>query len=236
MTTAGRVFMTTCVCLCGVSVLSAQPQSAPPGQARELKPGSIKWQAAQARQKGESTVEIINIGFPPAIGSFDVAADHATIARARLKVAMTDVKEDTITTWYKFQLLEILSPGPESDTSLADYSEAELPSDLLPLQSDEFLVEISQGEAHIDGVTVRVRDTTFSALEVSGEYLMFLRFDLAKHYAFFPFLGQGVFLVGDSGRVKSLPGIQRGFIADHLDRRFSGSVQSLRAHLRSRSP
>jgi hypothetical protein len=80
---------------------------------------------------------------------------------------------NTINSWYKFKILDLINEAPPKQT----FARRELPQELLPLKSDEFLVPIPGGTVTVEGVKVTQRDQNFPPFDQTKRYLLLVSLD-----------------------------------------------------------
>jgi hypothetical protein len=82
-------------------------------------------------------------------------------------------EHDSITTWYKFKILE-----PVSQPAVAkSFDFIQPPVELLPLNDDEILVPRIGGTLTVDGVKVTRSEHIFPTFKKSRKYLIFVLLD-----------------------------------------------------------
>ena len=191
-------------------------------------PGTLKHEIFEAKARGDKVVELAVIGCGSDIGSLRAALSRDTVVLADLVGKKT--YEDTygLRTWYRFKTRETLVKHP---LPRLPFSFADAPSDMVPIAEDELLIQESNGQMEIDGVTV----TQFSngARYVEGQtYLLFLWIDPSKRTAIRSGSDPlGVFLVDNSGNLS--PYIDRSHpFTTALAKRFNSSLNDLREGLK----
>lgn len=80
-----------------------------------------------------------------------------------------------IETWYKVKLIEKLSEHTEQCSTCPNLPPP--PSEMLPLNKDEFLISRVGGEIAIDGVNIVSVDSEFPRFQTGKRYLLFVSFD-----------------------------------------------------------
>ncbi|HVF54869.1 MAG TPA: hypothetical protein VM934_01890 [Pyrinomonadaceae bacterium] len=140
--------------------------------------GSLEWYADVAKSKGQTRINVPMLTFVDYVTN--VKSLNSTLKYYRLVKAVPVEKistirnNETILTWYKFNILEDLSTKKHSacpDCSPPDF----IPHELLPTNSDEIVLAERGGTVTYDGV--ELTQSPEYGFEISRPYLMFLEED-----------------------------------------------------------
>jgi len=134
------------------------------------KPGTLQWQAEQAKANGKNSIESWTSPGPMDQGHLDEARPFYTVVKAIPVSSTVQPEPNTILTWYKFKLASVVSKATKCETCAAAPN---IPPNLLPVSSNEIAVFVEGGTATVDGVAITVRATT-SHFEMNRPYLLFL--------------------------------------------------------------
>lgn len=141
------------------------------------KRGTLRQQIAKAKSRGELQLNLSGlVANYEQVKNLDDALSRYTVLIARPVEERAYLSEqDSITTWYKFKILEHVSQ-PAVSKSL-DFIQP--PVELLPLNDDEILVPRIGGTLSVDGVKVTRREHVFPEFKKSKNYLIFVLLDNA---------------------------------------------------------
>ena len=186
--------------------------------------GTLKRAIHEAKYRGDKTVDLGLRMCGADIGSLQEVLSRDTVVLAHLVEKKTYVGTMYLQTWYRFKIRETLLKHRHPRR---EYIFKDVPSDMLPIAEDEFLISEVNGEIEIDGVTVRQDSTGAKYLE-GQTYLLFLWIDPSKRTAVRtatdPF---GVFLVDSNGNLSSY--LDRPYsLKTALLERFNNSLNDLR--------
>lgn len=212
---------------------SPTPQQPPPRKVEKVEVtadiGTLKRDIQEAKARGENTVEIGVIGCGSAIGSLQQELSRDTVVVAEVVGKKTYADTFGLRTWYKFKTRETLVEHRTPRYLAGQFQRA--PSDMLPIAEDEFMIEESNGQMVIDGVTVTQHSNGAKFLD-GQTYLLFLWIDPSTRTAALsasdPF---GVFLVDSNGNLSPYVDEPNPFSAA-LAKRFNNSVNDLRQYLK----
>jgi hypothetical protein len=207
------------------------PQQRPPQVSYENAEPATLWASIRdAKARGENTVEFGVIGCGWDVGRLSQALSTDTIVLAELVGKKTYSDTWGLRTWYRFKLKETLvehRPPRQSGWMF----ERGAPSDMLPIADDEFLIEGSNGQMEIDGVTVIQHSNGARYLE-DQTYLLFLWIDPSTRTAIPAGTdAHGVFLVDNEGNLRSYVDDDYPLKSD-LAKRFNNSVDKMRQALK----
>lgn len=199
--------------------------------------GFITRQAQKAKAAGKTTA-VISGGRVDYDGTSSSTTADQLLSRYSVVVAEPityrsySVDEDSrIITWYKFQLLDTLSPAPPP--SCNNCLEPKMPTELLPLQSDEFLV-LKEGGAITtsDDVNVVMEEEGFPPFRLKQKYLLLI----AKHDSGYAEVGAGpggTFILRDDETVEPV-NKRGGFASELIQKKLGNSLNTVRQKLRVR--
>lgn len=193
--------------------------------------GKLSWHVALAKAKGQREVMIaapvVTYAVPQ---NLDEALAHYSLVLAEPLEQKSYVENDRITSWYKFRLIEELSTPTISCIYCPDIEAG--PSDLLPVQANEFLVSKAEGEIELDGIRVKTNDPDFPAFEKGKQYLIFLSFDSQKAVAALRMGPWGTFDIAANEHLKVVNDKYKHRIIDDLTTGSDPSLNRLRNRLR----
>ena len=181
-----------------VSLLCATPQGAGVPE-EQVNRGSLSWYAAQAKARGKTKIVIpAPLGIPAAVNSLDEAFSSAyTAVLARPVALKTYADKWEISTWYKFEIVEILVAKPSREGA-----PERIPQDFLPLSAGEFVLKTGNGTAHVDGIEITSKGD-LPDFSFADTYLLFVEPDSSGNLVFLPLGDDGVFLVKANGTLES---------------------------------
>ena len=193
--------------------------------------GTLKRRILEAKAKGENTVELSVLVCGWDIGNLDEALGRDTVVLAELVDKKTYPDVYGLRTWYRFKTRETLVEHPYPNFAYSPFPSG--PSDMLPIAEDEFLIQETNGQMVIDGVTVT--QSSNGAKYFKGQtYLLFLWIEPSKRTAIRAGTDPlGVFLVDSDGNLSSY--IDRPYpLRTALAKRFNNSIKNLRQALKKR--
>lgn len=175
-----------------------------------------------------------NATFYLGFADMDTAAAVYTIVIAKPVAAASLLsEEELIVTLYRFKTIEVLS---EPDPSKHPYTfSGNFHHELGTFESGDFLVSTRGGTANIDGVEVTTKYDDFDIFSLDKEYLLFLDFDTTKTVGGMDMGPLGALEINGDGTLDTLDKQQSHDIKQVIDSRFGNSVETLKAHLKSRS-
>ena len=191
--------------------------------------GTIERDIQEAKARGDNTVEIGVLGCGSDIGSLQEELSRDTIVLADLVGKKTYAETFGLRTWYRFKTRETLVEHHPPRHLVGRFRGG--PSDMLPIAEDEFLIEESNGQMVIDGVTVTQHSNGAKYLE-GQTYLLFLWIDPTTRTAIRSAADPlGVFLVDSNGNLSAYVDRPYPFKAA-LAKRFNNSINDLRLYLK----
>lgn len=212
----------------------APPQPTPAPQPVEInyesaEIGTLKRMILEAKAKGKTTIELSVLGCGWDIGSLKEALSRDTVVLAELVEKKTYADPWGLNTWYKFKIKETLVKHPIPNLSYF-LPLPSGPSELLPAAEDEFMIQETNGQMEIDGITVTQHSN--GAKYVEGQtYLLFLWIDSNRTAIRSGTDPLGVFLVESDGNL--LPYVKRPYrLNGELGKRYQNSVDNLRQALK----
>jgi hypothetical protein len=213
-----------------VFTVFAQGQVTPPRSVMSTPPGSIMSYVQAALAKHEKAVSIPAPKVLHAeLAGLDAASHKASIVLADLVSQVTTHDTYDIYTWYKFKIQERLGPY----TRVRDDIEmpASVPSALLPVLPDEFIMVEPFGTIELDGVTVSCLDPNVEALPKAEPRLMFVQFSANGSMAAPVFGYSGIFSVMADGRLRAAVPAKGNILKEEIDQRAHGRLNDLRTVL-----
>lgn len=207
--------------------------SAPQVSQQAAQSGSLRWYAQQARAEGKDEAEMFAMGCGVEISSLDQALRENTVVVAEAVDKRSYPSGDYgIVTWYKFKVVETLSKRPMLKHWRRWTNPAqELPSEMLPVRADEFLMAEGGGTVMVEGVRVREHYNS-PQYKLSEKYLLFLQMDDANRIGFVPWSGEiGVFRLDASGNLSAIDDEEYALKAQ-MSSRFGNAVERLRQYLK----
>jgi len=199
--------------------------------------GTLKWQVQMARAKGESRVII---PAPPAEYATNISSIDQALSYLGMVVAQPIAKNTYLTpagddyeirTWYKFKVLERLSPGSLPKCATCSYS-AELPQELLPINENEILIDRYAGTSEIDGMSVTVVDRQIPDFAMGTKYVLLLATDQSGRLGLLRSGPAGIYGVDPSGTLR--PQNPSHSVAREIQTRFNNSLDQLRVYAHQR--
>jgi hypothetical protein len=130
----------------------------------------------KARGKDRATLPAVSVLYPiaPDADTLDQILSKYTIIVAELISQRSYVDQhEKITSWCKFRALDTITQAPP----LQSFASRTIPSDLLPIAEDEFLVPREGGVITLDGVQIIQHELTVPEFKASQKYLLLVSFD-----------------------------------------------------------
>ncbi len=193
--------------------------------------GKLSWYAARANAKGQTEARvaapIIEYAVPK---DLDEALAYYSLVIVEPVEKKSYPEESTITSWYKFRLIEELSSPTRLCTTCPDIAPA--PADMLPLKSDEFVAPRCEGEIELAGVKLVSVNPDFPSFEKGKRYLIFLAFDTARTAAALRMGPWGAFRLDDLDQLKAVNEYKHPVI-DELTGGADHSLNKLRRRLKT---
>jgi hypothetical protein len=216
----------------GASTLSAF------GRQQSSEARSIIQQAAVAKERGERRLQIsVPSNIAPqynSVNNLDEAISNYAVVIARPVARQSIYMVYTISTWYKFKVIENISDKTFSDRP--DHADA--PKELLPVQPDEILIPKAGGDIVIDGVEVVCEENGFPQFEMSRTYLLFVKPDpFSSKYGrigAFTLGPKGVFVERGDGLVEPLAQ-QSHPLSSELEKLYGNSLEGIKADFKQRA-
>lgn len=199
---------------------------------------SIIQQAAAAKERGERRLQI---NVPPSstpeyksVNNIDEALSNYAVVIARPVARESKNQVYSISTWYKFKVIENISDKTFSDRT--DHADA--PKELLPVQPDEILIPKGGGDLVIDGVEVICEEPGFPQFEISRTYLLFVKPDpFSRKFGrigAFTLGPKGVFVVRSDGLVEPLAR-ESHRLSSELERLYVNSLERIKTDFKERA-
>lgn len=164
----------------------------------------------------------------------DNAADNYNVVIAKPVAAVARLNEDgLIDTSYRFKNVEVLSERGESKYPFT--FSGDFPAELGTFEEGDYMVTIRGGVMVLDGVEVTLKYDDFELFSLDKEYLLFLKFDTTGKLGA---LGMGplsALALDPDGTLHTLDRQESHAIKQAIKSQFRDSVETLRAHLKSRA-
>jgi len=165
--------------------------------------GRLIWYADWAKAKGEQEIsfpaEFIRYSVPR---SLEQAQTYYSVLVAEPLERKSIASQEKIHIWFKFRIIEELSSPVEQCQDCPSLDSA--PTDLLPLQKNEFLAIQNGGELEVNGVRVVSEDVKFPAFKIGKQYLLFVSLDGQKTIGSLQMGPWGTFGVNLDGSLEDL--------------------------------
>lgn len=196
--------------------------------------GSVRWHAQQARAAGQNEVAVITeVSYHgPADLSEAISTDTVIVGQLVNSATSWDETTGSITTWYKFSVLESLVQRPYN--ACAECTTPTVPTALLPLSAGQIVVPLSGGSVVMDDVVVEEIVSGLSGFVQSQNYLLFLNLDPSTNIGQLDYGPSGALLVTTQNtfaRTIELAEGQVDPISGGLASEYSNSLTQLRAGL-----
>jgi len=208
---------------------STAPKFVPEASYASADPGTLRASILDAKARGEDKVEFVVNACGWEMAGLRTALSRDSVVLAELVGKKTYEGTWGLHTWYKFKIKETLvDHSPPGVTS--SYFES-APSDMLPIATDEFLLQETNGRMDIDGVTV-TQHSNGAWYKEDQTYLLFLWIDPTTRTAIRSGTDPlGVFLVDNDGNISSY--IDESYpLKTALAKRFKNSVNNMREALK----
>lgn len=213
------------------------------GQESELKrlenspeAGTLKWYAAVAKAKGDKQITFsAGIYRYVQVKDFDDALKHfAVIVGQPIERKSYGMDSRTITTWYRFRVLETIST--RDNTSCVTCPQApDPPSDLVTTSANEILVPKNGGSVMLDGIKLTSVEAEFPEFQSERQYLLFLGLNTSSRVGMLQLGPNGVLEVAGS-RIHPFSNITPDRLATDIERRFGNSVEAVQIHVLKSPP
>lgn len=161
-----------------VGVIPNQPHPSSQKEVRHVPTSErLQWFAAQARNEGKRTITIPSLqieysGDSTSIGIREALKVSTVVIAQLVEKKSFEQNGNNIVTWNKFRIKETLSEAQEIPCAHCDSEKP--PQDLLPLQSQEFILSKAGGRLTIDGIEVQQIEPGFPEFQENAKYLLFL--------------------------------------------------------------
>lgn len=167
------------------------------------KRGTFRQQLARAKSNGAKKLEMTGlvVMYEHAKPLDDVLVRYDLVVAQPTEQRGYVGEHDTITSWYRFKILDTISRAPDPPTLPFDP-----PAEFFPVADDELLVARSGGAVTVEGVDVTLEEHDFPAFSLSEKYLLFLRADRAKRVASADLGPSGALIISADGFLKSVGG------------------------------
>lgn len=213
--------------------------------------GAIAWHARLAKAKGEREIvtPLMVRSRYPGVENLDEALSlygavvaqpikkksyiTSTLESESYNEIRNRVKDDQIHTWYKFRILENLSGKPLSAYRACCDPDSDwgklIPQEMLPVNEDEFMIEIDGGTVEIDGVKV-TQNSGRTKFSESERYLLFLVTDVSGKVAGFGMGMDGVYTISRENTLVPISKRNERVIQD-ITGLYNSSLDSLKTYI-----
>lgn len=203
-------------------------------QQRKLEPtsGRLKWHAAEAKREGNTKV-VISTNLNSYLGSENSSieqafVDYSVVVAEPVAKQTYEYDDNNLRTWYKFRIIDALNGL--KNPACADCVTLAPPAELLPLDSNEFVLPHEGGNLSIDGIEIEQREPGFSQFQKNQKYLLFL--SLYPNGVALTSGGPiGVFVVDQHDGLTSLHAA-RDTLKDGIEQKFGSSLNRVKAYLK----
>jgi hypothetical protein len=259
LTIIGFILILVGVSLKNVSSISKQEQLKELDIAEDK--GSVAWYVRKAKITGDKQITLpLFQGNPAEVSGLDDALSRFKVISGKPIEKYTEAGTWSLTTWYKFKIVEDLSTNKYLHCSNCDESSQDaeqFPSSLLPLESDEILVPQPGGELIVDGIKLIQlseipvdfsdkatiensynKTTAINSNEIqihkhfsnSQQFLLFLKPSKSNKIGILSLLSNGVFAFTPDKKLKAIDN-SPNTIKIQLEEFQLKSVEKLRTHI-----
>jgi hypothetical protein len=182
----------------GTTSLMSQQQQSPELSQGQVEPhGSIRWRVERAKARGErEVIKPTPVPLLAVVNNLDEALTSFTVVVAQPVAKVTSIRdENNFLTMYKFRILERLSSPPAESGCSKCLDWIEPPSELIPIEEDEFIAPMDGGTMEIDGIKVINKSRDFPEFSIGQKYLLFLTLDPARSVGMFQLGPKGIFRI-----------------------------------------
>lgn len=193
------------------------------------KRGTLRQQVARAKLRGEPQLTLGGIvaTYEQAKSLDNVLARYSLVVVQAVEQRGYIDEHDSISSWYKFKIIETLS-NPATPHSFASFN---IPAELLPLREDEILVSRLGGTVPVDGLMVTIQEQNFPEFKKSRKYLLFLLLDPVQKVGSVGLGPAGALLIKDEDTFESIN--ERTYpLQNEIQNRYGNSFKSLREKLK----
>lgn len=196
--------------------------------------GSIASAVKKAKEKGNNKIIVYppEVSYVQSLSSMDEALSYYSAVIAQPVTKFTQISKDgeAVITWYKFKILETLSDKVCDRCPPAN----DIPSEILPLNSDEIIVAKYGGTTSLDGVEVTMTNPSYPDFEMSEKYLLFLEVDPTRQAGNIMVGPAGIFTVKSSGDIVPINK------ADHplkkfIKENYKSSIKDLKDYIKGKT-
>jgi len=193
------------------------------------KRGTLRQQVARAKLRGEPQLTLGGIvaTYEQAKSLDNVLARYSLVVAQPVEQRGYIDEHDSISSWYKFKIIETLS-NPATPHSFASFN---IPAELLPLREDEILVSRLGGTVPVDGLMVTIQEQNFPEFKKSRKYLLFLLLDPVQKVGAVGLGPAGALLIKDEDTFESIN--ERTYpLQNEIQNRYGNSFKSLKEKLK----
>ena len=194
--------------------------------------GKLSWYAAMAKAKGQTEARVaapvVDYAVPK---DLDQALAYYSLVVVEPVEKKSFPEESTITSWYKFRLIEELSRATILCTTCPAVTPG--PADMLPLKSDEFVAPRCEGEIELAGVKLVSVNPEFPSFQKGQRYLIFLAFDTTRTAAALRMGPWGTFQLDDLDQLKAVNKEYKHPVIDELTGGADHSLNKVRRRLKT---
>ncbi len=205
------------------SKITQQPKDVPPKN-------QLQWHVKQAKDEGRQKVQISApvVDYLGSVVDTDQALSLYSLVVATPIEKRTYQITDNIVTWYKFSIVESLTEL--KNPVCFGCQSAVPPSDMLPLNPNEFLLAKSGGKVVLEGVEIDEVDAGYPEFQVNERYLLLISL-YPSGVAITAGGPTGVFKIGETGTLMPIND-RPALLKEGVKSRFGNSLASVKAHLK----
>jgi hypothetical protein len=192
------------------------------------KRGTLRHQVARAKLRGERQLTLGGIiaTYEQAKNLDDILARYSLVVAQPIEQRGYIGEHDSISSWYKFKIIETLS-NPVAPHSFASF---DLPAELLPLKEDEILVSRLGGTVPVDGLMVTIQEHNFPDFKRPQKYLLFLLIDPIQKVGSTGLGASGVLLIKDDATFEPINAYN--LLQNEIQRKYGNSLEDLKEKLK----
>jgi hypothetical protein len=190
----------------------------------------LQWYATKTKNEGKRKVIVPGpiVDYPGIDMNFNEAVKNYTVLIAEPIESKSYFDSDDIITWYKFRILDILSPRNYVYCNTCPPI-PEAPREMSPINPDEFVLAVSGGTATVDGVDITMTNNSLPSFEIGKEYLLFVSVT-PSGVAMLGAGPSGIFAIGNDGSLEAVDKNNRPLKAE-INQRFKLKLSVLKSSL-----
>jgi hypothetical protein len=197
--------------------------------------GTLRWEVQQAKLKGVRDLQtgIIACAWEfrdPQTALQEALSNYAVILAKPIE-KNTYADDYEVATWYKFKILETLSPRPLTPCTSCSFP-GEPPKDSLPITADEIVMLEGGGAMNVDSFKDTYSTNYSVGYLLRQKYLIFLRLDSVKRTGY-AHRRSGVYTVSGEGEIRPITR-NRNALQEYLQAHDQNSLDQLRVDIQER--